>query len=501
MADRLVECVPNFSEGRDKRKIDEIVIAARTVPGVVILDVERDPDHNRCVLTFVAPAEAALEAAFRCAKKASELIDMNEHKGEHPRMGATDVIPFIPVSGSTLEECAGLAQRLGRRLGEELLIPVFLYDKAALRPERRDLAAVRKGQFEGLKEAIGRDPERDPDFGPKKMHPTAGATAVGARDQIINFNINLASKDLALAKHLAKDIRASSGGFSFVRAKEIDLKERGMVQVSTVLTNYRETPIAAVFDKVVAAARQKGVEVASTEIVGLVPQAALVGFAGQALKLEKFLPNVQILENQLAGMLGSWELSAGRLADALAAPTPTPGGGSASAAVGALGAALGLMVARVSTHGIEKKREQFPDADRRLSELAAFEAQLQALLDVLKRLVTEDAQAFEAVMEGYRTPKTDPDRAAIIQRGLKNACEVPLSTARAALSVLHRLAELERLALGTVASDLKVGRHLCRAAIYGALENVKINLPAIKDAEYAAATQKAIIETMKAICD
>lgn len=501
MTEKLIECVPNFSEGRDAGKINDIVIAARSVPGVVILDVEKDPDHNRSVLTFLAAPAALAEAAFRCAKRACELIDLTQHKGEHPRMGAVDVIPFIPVAGASIDDCVKLAGQLGERIGKELEIPVFLYGKAARRPERADLAAVRKGQFEGLREAIGKDPERDPDFGPKRIHPTAGAIAVGVRDQIINFNVNLQTKDLGAAREIARAVRSSGGGLPALRAKEIELKDRGMVQVSTVLTDYRQTSLFAVFDRIRGLAEARGVKLATTEIVGLVPEAAVSGFAVEALRLEKFEPYAQILENRLADLALSWEASAARVADALAKSTPTPGGGSAAAIVGSLAAALGLMAARISGTGTEKKREQIPDADRRLLELSAFEAQLAALGDTLKACVSQDAQAFDAVMGAYRIPKTEPDRAERIQAALKLACEVPFMTARAALSVLHRLVELERLAVGTVASDLKVGRHLARAAIYGALENVKINLPSIKDPAYAAQAQKKIVEAMKAICD
>ena len=499
--EKLIECVPNFSEGRDQKKIDAIVGAVTAVPGVVVLDVEKDPDHNRSVLTFVAGPEAVVEAAFRCAQKSAELIDLNHHKGEHPRMGAVDVIPFIPVGHTAVADCVALAGKLAERIGRELKIPVYLYDQAARRPERSDLANVRKGQFEGLRDLIGKDPAREPDFGPNAIHPTAGAVAVGARDQIINFNVNLKTRDMALGKEIAKAIRASSGGFPFVRAKEIDLADKGMVQISTVLTNHKKTPVHVVFEKVVELAAAKGVALDSTEIVGLAPQAALIDYASHALKLQTFNPAVQILENRLTGLAGGWQAAASTMADAFAEPTPAPGGGSASAIVGTLAASLGLMVVRISSAGIEKRREKYPDADRRLLELSAFEKQLSVLDETLKNCVSQDAQAFEMVMGAYKIPKEDPDRPAKIQQAMKLACEVPFLTAKSALSVLHRLADLERLAIGTVASDLKVGRHLARACIYGAIENVKINLPAIKDPDYTAKAQRDMVEVVKAICE
>ncbi|MEK7745912.1 MAG: glutamate formimidoyltransferase, partial [Elusimicrobiota bacterium] len=251
---RLVECVPNFSEGRDKAKVEAIAAAVRSAAGVRVLDVETDPDHNRCVLSFVAPVEAAVEAAFRGAKRAVELIDLNLHKGEHPRMGAVDVIPFIPVAGTTIADCSALAAELGARIGSELGVPVYLYDRAARRPERADLAKVRKGQFEGLREELGKNPDRDPDFGPRRIHPTAGAVAVGAREQIINFNLNLKGVSMEAAKGIAKKVRTSGGGLPSLRAKEIALAApaengpraaQGLAQISTVLTDYRVTSLAA----------------------------------------------------------------------------------------------------------------------------------------------------------------------------------------------------------------------------------------------------------------
>ena len=257
---KLVESVPNFSEGQDRKKIEEIVSAARAVSGSDDLDVESDADHNRTVLSFVAPPEAALQAAFEVARKSRELIDLTRHKGEHPRMGAVDVIPFIPIKGVAIGECAKLAVRLAEKIGRELEIPAYLYDQAARVPERRNLADVRKGQFEGLREVIGKDAAHVPDFGPNRIHPTAGAVAVGARSQIVNFNLNLDIRDMAAAKEIAKSVRASGGGLPCVRAKEIELSGRAQAQISTVLTDYRTTSIRRVYDEVARLASARGLK-------------------------------------------------------------------------------------------------------------------------------------------------------------------------------------------------------------------------------------------------
>ena len=303
---KLVECVPNFSEGRDKAKVQKVVDAAKSA-GVTILDVETDADHHRCVLSFVGAPDACVEACFRVAKTAMELIDLNTHKGEHPRMGAVDVIPFIPVAGVTIEDCVKLAEKLAARVGGELKIPTYLYDHAARRPERKDLAAVRKGQFEGLKDLIGKDETRTPDFGPNAIHPTAGAVAVGARQQIVNFNLNLDTHDMVAGKDIAKRLRASGGGLPAVRGKEIDLAARKQVQISTVLTDYKKTSMAKVLGTAMTLADEHKARIKTTEIVGLLPRQALVDFAIETLQLENFNPEVQILENRLeaVGALGN----------------------------------------------------------------------------------------------------------------------------------------------------------------------------------------------------
>ncbi len=481
---RLVECVPNFSEGRDKAKVEAIVAAARSAPGVRVLDVETDPDHNRCVLSFVAPVEAAVEAAFRGAKRAVELIDLNLHKGEHPRMGAVDVIPFIPVAGTTIADCSALAAELGARIGSELGVPVYLYDRAARRPERADLAKVRKGQFEGLREELGKNPDRDPDFGPRRIHPTAGAVAVGAREQIINFNLNLKGVSMEAAKGIAKKIRTSGGGLPNLRAKEIGLAAQGLAQISTVLTDYRVTSLAAVLDAVRSEVQAAGGEIVGTEIVGLLPRKALLDFAADRLRVKGFDPAVQVIEDRLESLERGWEASAVSVADAFASTDPTPGGGSAAGIAGAIACALGEMSCGVSMGG--KKVDE-----ARRAALGSAAAGFSAARARLHGLTSEDAAAFDAFMDTFKLPKDDPARAARMRDALVRAGEVPLETAQAAVVALGKVREAAPLAIGTVASDLNCAAHLLRAAALCALENVRINADSLKDAEAAGGVRAA----------
>jgi len=296
MGERIVECVPNFSEGRRKEVIDQIVEAMAAVPGVRVLDVHSDADHNRSVVTMVGEPGAVEEAAFRGIAKAAQLIDMDEHRGQHPRMGATDVVPFVPVRGVTMAECVEMARRLGERVGRELGIPVYLYGEAATRPERRDLAAVRRGEYEGLKAEIEVNPDRVPDFGPRLLGK-AGATAIGARPPLIAFNVYLGTDDVGIAKAIARAVRHSSGGLRYVKA--LGLLVEGRAQVSMNLTDYRRTPIHRVMEMIRREAARYGVAVVSSEIVGLVPNEALVDAARFYLQLDGFSSD-QILENRLA---------------------------------------------------------------------------------------------------------------------------------------------------------------------------------------------------------
>ena len=292
---QIVECVPNFSEGRRQEVIDRIVDALSEVPGARVLDVQSDVDHNRSVVTLVGDPQAVLEAVFAGMVQAAELIDMDHHRGEHPRMGATDVVPFVPVQGLSLEDCAALARQLGQRVGEELGIPVYLYEAAATRPERRNLADVRRGEYEGLREEIGRNPDRAPDYGPAVMGK-AGAVAIGARPPLIAFNVYLNSDDAAPARAIARAVRHSSGGLRFVKA--LGLLVEGQAQVSMNLTDYRRTPIHRVLELIRAEAARYGLQVTHSEVVGLLPAQALLDAAAFYLQLDGFTPQ-QVLANRL----------------------------------------------------------------------------------------------------------------------------------------------------------------------------------------------------------
>ncbi len=296
--ERLVECVPNFSEGRNRETVSALVETVRGVAGVVLLDEEMDADHHRAVLTFAGPPEAVAEAAFRATRVAAERIDLRRHQGGHPRVGATDVVPFVPIRGVTMDDCVALARRVGERIGRELGIPVFLYERAATHPERVGLEVIRKGGLEGLARRLAEEPAWAPDFGPRLLHPTAGATVVGARPPLIAYNVNLATTDLAVANAIAKTVRFSSGGLPAVKAIGVELASRRQVQVSMNLTDYEVTPIHVAFEAVTREAERRGLRIAGSEIIGLVPQRALIRVAEQALRLEGFDPS-QVLEVRL----------------------------------------------------------------------------------------------------------------------------------------------------------------------------------------------------------
>jgi glutamate formiminotransferase len=295
---RIVECIPNFSEGRDAQKVQQILDVISAVPGVKLLDHSMNADHNRSVVTFIGEPEKVLEAAFAACSKAAKLINMEQHHGEHPRIGATDVIPFVPISEVTMADCVEMAKKLGERIGTELQIPVYLYEEAATRPERRDLAYIRKGQYEALKAELGEKPEREPDFGPAHMHPSAGATVVGARMPLVAFNINLGTSDISIAKRIAKLIRARDGGYMFVKAMGVNLDERHIAQVSINMINFRKTSLYRVFETVKMEAERYGVPVVGSEIIGLVPMDALIDVAEYYLRIENF-DRAQILESRL----------------------------------------------------------------------------------------------------------------------------------------------------------------------------------------------------------
>src|SRR5690242_9450505 len=341
---RLVECVPNFSEGRRPEVVDAIVNAITSVSGVYLLAHEMDADHNRAVVTIVGSPESIGEAAVRGAGTAIKHIDLTKHQGEHPRMGAVDVIPFIPIRGVNMDQCLAIAKETAREIAERFQVPIYLYERAATRPDRTNLENVRRGQFEGLRNEIGTNPDRKPDYGPARIHPTAGATAVGVRKFLIAYNINLSTNDVGIAKFIAKRVRYSSGGFRNVKAMGVLLAERNLAQVSMNLTDFEQTPIKLAFETVRREAERYGVQIVGSEIVGLVPQKALDQAAEYYLRLEKFRPDM-ILENRLEQVMETAPAATktdGKMADILrgfvdrvASPEPVPGGGSVAALAGA----------------------------------------------------------------------------------------------------------------------------------------------------------------------
>lgn len=292
---KTIECVPNFSEGRDLQKINAIAKAIKDIPGIFFLDQQSDANHNRSVITFAGEPETVFSAAFAACQRAAELINLDAHQGEHPRIGATDVIPFVPIKGVTMQDCIELAEKLGEKIGSQLKIPVYLYEKAAKSPERENLANIRKGEYEAIKEEIGKSPTRKPDYGPEKIGK-AGATAVGAREILIAYNVNLKTAKLEIAKAIAKKIRESSGGFKFVKALGLELKDKGIVQVSMNLTNFKVTPPLQVFDAIAQECKKYGIEILESEVIGLIPQTALFENAKKHLKLGISFTKNQILE-------------------------------------------------------------------------------------------------------------------------------------------------------------------------------------------------------------
>ncbi len=494
---RLVECVPNFSEGRDASKVAALVEAMCAVPGVVLLDREMDADHNRCVLTLAGTPEAVAEAALRGVGKAVELIDLTQHTGAHPRIGAADVVPFVPIEGLTLDDCVVLARRVGREIWERYRVPVYFYEAAATRPERVNLENIRRGQFEGLREEVQRNPERAPDIGEARLHPTAGAVVVGARKFLIAYNIQLATPEVEIAKKIARTIRFSSGGLRYVKAMGVELRARGLAQVSINLTDFEQTPLHVVFEMVKREAARYGVNVVGSEIVGLVPRCAIEMTADYYLQLENF-SSAQVLENRLAALAGLPGPTPGRLAamaapllEAVAAPTATPGGGSVAALAGALSAALGQMVAGLS----RKRKSQAPHVESLSEALDRLRRHGEALAAAMDR----DAEAFQAVLAAFQMPKETPEqnqqREQAIQQATRHAAEVPLATAKQAVAIYEQLGQLEPLISPSMLSDLRVGRLLAAAAVEAALANVEINLENLADHESVTAMR----EQMEAI--
>jgi glutamate formiminotransferase/formiminotetrahydrofolate cyclodeaminase len=477
---KLVECVPNFSEGRRPEIVAKIRDAMAAVEGVVVLDVSSDHSHNRTVVTLVAPVERAVDAAFAGIRTARELIDLNAHSGEHPRMGATDVVPFIPLEGTTMEDCIVLARTLGERVGRELGIPVFLYERAASTPTRENLADVRRGEFEGIRDEMKAGAaNRAPDFGPSQIHATAGAVAIGARPFLVAYNVYLGpASNLAVAKNVAKAVRGSSGGLRYVQG--LGLEVDGQAQVSMNLVDTEKTPLYRAYDMVKMEAEAQGVTPTWSEIVGLVPEKALFETAARHIGLRDFKPEM-VLENKVRSAVQGGESVSGFIAS-VASSSPTPGGGSVAAHVGALGAALAQMVA-----GLTAGRKKYVAVDAEMRELGLKAA---GLVNTLSALVARDAESYGAVSTAYKLPSEPAEalekRKAAITAALLGASEVPLETARACSEVAKLAAICATRGNTNAVSDAGVAALLADAACRGAVYNVRINVSSLDDKSQGA---------------
>jgi glutamate formiminotransferase/formiminotetrahydrofolate cyclodeaminase len=504
---KLVECVPNFSEGRRPEVVTAIRDAMAAVEGVTILDSSSDASHNRSVITFVVPLERAVEAAFAGIKKASAHIDLREHSGEHPRIGAADVVPFVPLEDTTMDDCIALARSLGQRVGDELGIPVYLYERAASRPTRVNLADVRRGQFEGLSTELGSNPDRDPDFGPRAIHPSAGAIAIGARPFLVAYNVYVGdASNLPLAKSIAKGVRESSGGFKHV--KGLGLEVDGQAQVSMNLVDTEATPLHLPFDFISQQAQVAGAEVTWSEIIGLVPERVLFDSAKHYLKLAKFT-NDQVLERQVARAMRDADASASsaqapRGAEkpaaasdaflaAVASADPVPGGGSVAAYAGALAAALTHMVT-----GLTLGKKKYAAVE---SEIAVIASSAAALMEKLEGLVASDAVVYSAVSAAYKMPKgTDAEidaRKQAITTALLAAAEVPLETARACAGVVDLAFAVAEKGNSNAITDAGVAALLADAGCKGAAYNVRINVASLDDRSRGEQLVREAIELVR----
>lgn len=532
---QLIECVPNFSEGRDMEVVRQITDAIAAVDGVQLLDVDPGASTNRTVVTFVGAPEPVLEAAFAAIRVASTVIDMRTHRGEHPRMGATDVCPLVPVSGITKDEVVAHARRLAQRVGEELGIPVYLYEAAATRPERKDLATIRSGEYEGLREKLA-DPGWQPDYGPASFNPRSGATVIGARDFLIAYNINLNTTSTRRANAVAFDLRERGrvkreggsllgevvrdetgepvripGVLEGVKAIGWYIEEYGICQVSMNLTDLAATPLHEAFEAACDRAAARGLRVTGSELVGMVPlrvlheageyflrkqqrslgipTAEILKIAIRSLGLSElapFEPEKRIIEYAMAAQAPQPQQLIDQtvvgFADAVASEAPTPGGGSVAATVGALGAALGTMVANGSAH----KRGW----DARWETFSEWAVRGRETMERLLALVDEDSRAFEALMAAYGMPKQTPEeraaRQAAIEQATRGAIDVPLRTMRAALDAMDVVREMAEIGNPNAISDAGVGALCARAAVRGAFLNVQINTGGLKDRTYAS---------------
>ena len=471
---KLIECVPNFSEGRRPDLVAAIRDAIASGEGVAVLDVSSDPSHNRTVITFVAPADVVGDAGFAGIREARDRIDLTKHSGEHPRIGATDVVPFVPLEGATMDDCVAVARSLGERVGRELDVPVYLYERAATRPDRENLADVRRGEFEGLSLELGTNPARDPDFGPARIHPTFGAVAIGARPFLVAYNVYLGpAANVPVAKEVAKAVRGSSGGLRYVKA--LGLEVDGQAQVSMNLVDTEKTPLFRAYEAVASEAAAYGVAPTWSEIVGLVPERVLLEAGARHVRLRGFSPD-QVLERRVREAVAGGQSLSGFVAS-VAAPAPTPGGGTVAAHAGALAAALAQMVAGLTAG---KKKYASVDAEMREASLAAA-----SLVTELTSLATRDADAYGAVAAAYRMPKEPADaaaaRAEAVAKALLGAAEIPLFTCRACARVAELAALVATKGNTNAVSDAGVAALLAEAACRGAAFNVRINVASLDD--------------------
>jgi glutamate formiminotransferase/formiminotetrahydrofolate cyclodeaminase len=485
--DALVVCVPNFSEGRRADVIEAICAALASVPGVRLVYRQADPEHHRLDTTIVGPPEAVTRAALAGARVAVERIDMTQHHGGHPRMGAADVIPFVPLRGISMDEVVKLARAFAAELADELKIPVYLYDRAALRPDRASLAEVRRGEFEGLREAVANG-ERLPDLGPNELG-SSGATAVGARTPLVAFNVYLLGREED-AKAIARSVRESSGGLPAVRAIGFAVPERDAVTVSMNLVDFEVTGLRAAFDAVGDLARERGMTVTSSEIVGLVPQAALGTRDAAYLRLEGFDADTQILERLVSGGIANDTVA--DFLDKLGSDSPTPGGGAVAGLCAAAGAALVEMVCLLTIG-----RDGYEDVEPKMREYLAEASEARG---AFLALADRDAAAFDAVMEAFRMPKDDDrrkaERSAAIQRAYEGAARVPLELAQRAVALMHVAKASVEQGNANAASDGLSAALALHAAAHAAIANVAINAAALKD-ERVASELRAEIEALR----
>ena len=519
---KIIECVPNFSEGNDQNILEQIALSIKSVSGVSLLHVDAGKATNRTVFTFVGDEESVVEGAFQAIKKAQELIDMRKHKGEHPRFGATDVCPFIPIANATMEDCINCARKLGERVGKELGIPVYLYENAASAEHRRNLANVRAGEYEGIKDKIVL-PEWKPDFGPAKWNEKSGNIAIGARNILIAYNVNLNTTSTRRANSVAFDVREAGRKMKNEKGEEIHqpgscksvkaigwyIEEYGVAQVSMNLTNINDTPIHIAFDECVKSAYERGMRVTGSELVGLVPlqsmldagkyflekqkrstgvsDSELIKIAIKSMGLDEltaFNQNERIIEYKLKDRSKKYlvDYTLAAFADETSSESPAPGGGSISAYVGALGASLGTMVANLSSH---KK-----GWDDRWQEFSAVAAKGQQLKTQLLNLVDEDTNAFNAIMAAFSLPKATDEQKSIrknaIEEATKFAIEVPLNVMKRSFESFALIQQMAENGNPNSVSDAGVGALCARAAVYGAYLNVIINASGLSDQNFGA---------------